>query len=199
MRRGQVLDTPHTRRTSNPTPGYTVTGTVVEKGTRTPLAGIFLRLIDPQTGKAIETITAEHGVYHFEGAPPGVLTLEIVTGEHAPFSRPVYGRPPGTEEIAVAPVYLDPVGVPRYRTIVKDPHEKVAASEIHLSGDELTRVPGTFGDPTRVVATLPGVARTPFGIGYYIVRGASFENTGFFIDGHPALYTYYLVVGPGLV
>jgi hypothetical protein len=65
--------------------------------------------------------------------------------------------------------------------------------------EELTTVPGTFGEPTRVVATLPGVARTPFGLGFFVVRGASFENTGFFIDGYPVLLLYHLAAGPAVI
>jgi TonB family protein len=77
--------------------------------------------------------------------------------------------------------------------------EPGAATRITLRGEELTTVPGTFGEPLRVVATLPGVARTPFGLGYFIVRGASFENTGFFVDGFPVPILYHLGAGPAVL
>ena len=41
-----------------------------------------------------------------------------------------------------------------------------------LTRAELTTVPGTIGDPLRVVQNMPGVARAPFGLGLLIVRGA---------------------------
>ena len=77
--------------------------------------------------------------------------------------------------------------------------EAGAATRITLRGEELTTVPGTFGEPLRVVATLPGVARTPFSLGYFIVRGAAFENTGFFVDGFPVPILYHLGAGPAVL
>jgi TonB family protein len=74
-----------------------------------------------------------------------------------------------------------------------------AASQIKLRGDELTMVPGTFGEPLRVVATLPGVARSPFGLGFFVVRGASFQNTGFLVDGFPVPLLYHLGAGPAII
>ncbi len=74
-----------------------------------------------------------------------------------------------------------------------------AATTMTLRAEELTTVPGTFGEPTRVVASLPGVARTPFGLGFFVVRGASFENTGFFIDGFPVPVLYHFGAGPSVI
>lgn len=74
-----------------------------------------------------------------------------------------------------------------------------AATVMTLRGEELTTVPGTLGEPTRVVATMPGVARTPFGLGFFVVRGASFENTGFFIDGFPVPLLYHFGAGPAVI
>lgn len=77
--------------------------------------------------------------------------------------------------------------------------EPGAATRMSFRAEELLTVPGTFGEPTRVVATLPGVARTPFGLGFFVVRGASFENTGFFVDGYPVLLLYHLGAGPAIL
>jgi TonB family protein len=73
-----------------------------------------------------------------------------------------------------------------------------AVSRTRLRGAELTTVPGTFGEPLRVVATLPGVAHTPFGLGFFLVRGASFQNTGFFVDGFAVPLLYHLGAGPAI-
>lgn len=74
-----------------------------------------------------------------------------------------------------------------------------AASQVKLRGKELTMVPGTFGEPLRVVATLPGVLRSPFGLGFFLVRGASFQNTGFFVDGFAVPLLYHLGAGPAII
>ncbi len=77
--------------------------------------------------------------------------------------------------------------------------EPGAATRVTLRAEELTVVPGTFGEPLRVVATLPGVARSPFGLGFFVVRGASFENTGFLVDGYPVPLLYHLGAGPAVL
>ena len=74
-----------------------------------------------------------------------------------------------------------------------------AASRVKLQGRELTMIPGTFGEPLRVVATLPGVARSPFGLGLFVVRGAAFQNTGFFVDGFAVPLLYHLGAGPAII
>ena len=79
------------------------------------------------------------------------------------------------------------------------PRETGAATRVVLTAEELSTVPGTFGEPLRVVASLPGVARSPFGLGYYVVRGAAFENTGFFVDGFQVPLLYHLAAGPAVI
>lgn len=80
-----------------------------------------------------------------------------------------------------------------------DPPEAGAAERITLQAEELTTVPGTLGEPLRVVATLPGVVRSPFGLGYFLVRGANFQNTGFFVDGFPVPILYHFAFGPAVI
>ena len=77
--------------------------------------------------------------------------------------------------------------------------EPGAATRITLEAEELTTVPGTFGEPLRVVATLPGVVRSPFGLGFFLVRGANFQNTGFFVDGFQVPLLYHLAAGPAVI
>lgn len=203
-RRGRFVPARRRRAPPERTPGYRFAAELLEKGTRSPLGGILVVLRDPATGKETEVTTEADGIFRAYGLPPGEVELEVATGEHATLKRTVRTTPPPPEGEEAPPepsitLYLDPVGVPRYRTVVRDKPPAQAATEIGLTEDELRRTPGTLGDPTRVVALLPGVARSPFGLGYYVVRGASFENTGFFIDGHPALFLYHLLGGPGVI
>ncbi len=90
---------------------------------------------------------------------------------------------------------LAPLGV----TARVERPEPGAVERITLRAEELTTVPGTFGEPLRVVATMPGVARSPFGLGFFLVRGASFQNTGFFVDGFPVPLLYHLGAGPAVI
>jgi hypothetical protein len=92
----------------------------------------------------------------------------------------------------------EPILAFRARAVVVPP-ETGAATRVVLTAEELTTVPGTLGEPLRVVAALPGVARSPFGLGYYVVRGAAFENTGFFVDGFQVPLLYHLAAGPAVI
>ncbi len=202
LRRGQFITERRERRVEEATPGYRYVGRILEKGTRTPLEGIAVVVIDPNTRVEYQATTDGAGIFRVDGLPPRRVKLEVVTGEHEPVAREVEGVPldraPAAPE-SDATLYLDPVGLSDYLTVVREKAPPKAASQVTLVEDELRKTPGTFGDPTRVVQTLPGVARSPFGIGFYAVRGSSFENTGFFIDGHPVLFLYHLLGGPGVL
>src|SRR5690606_19654842 len=66
-------------------------------------------------------------------------------------------------------------------------------------GEELSTVPGTFGEPLRAVASLPGVARSPYGLGFFLVRGSDFQNTGFLVDGFQVPILYHVGAGPAIL
>ncbi len=201
-RRGRMVPSPRGRRGKEIAAGRVYVGTVVEKGTRAPLGGVAVLARDPRTDKRYQAVSRFDGTFVLEGLPPGPLQLTIVAPDYKQTLKTIKGVPPGTDKAppdSARTFYLRPTAFAKYKTVVKEKRRKEAAAEITLSDDELTKVPGTFGDPTRVIATLPGVARSPFGLGYYVVRGASFDNTGFFIDGHPALFLYHLGGGPGVI
>lgn len=93
-----------------------------------------------------------------------------------------------------------PVEGPKYGARAQvDKPQPGAASQVKLRGAELTHIPGTFGEPLRVVGSLPGVARSPLGLGFYVVRGASFQNSGFFVDGFAVPILYHLGAGPAVI
>jgi len=200
-RRGRTIAERVERRDLEPAPGYVYAGEVVEMGTRAPLAGVPVVIRDDRTARLWEALTDADGRFVIYGLPRGRVTVDIFTGEFEPLVEAV--RVTTTDEAEARAkarrFHLEPDGLAAYRTIVKERKPPDAASVIDLTEDELTKVAGTFGDPTRVVASLPGVARSPFGLGYYVVRGANFDNTGFFIDGHPAVFLYHLLGGPGVV
>jgi hypothetical protein len=60
-------------------------------------------------------------------------------------------------------------------------------------------VPGSNGDPVRVIENLPGLARIPFTGGQLIVRGAPAVDTGAYIDGQKIPILYHLLNGPSVL
>jgi hypothetical protein len=75
----------------------------------------------------------------------------------------------------------------------KSERPKREASEVVLSQKDVAAVPGTFGDPVRVIENLPGTSRAPGGMGgALIVRGANPADSAVLMDGVqiPLLYHF---------
>ena len=79
------------------------------------------------------------------------------------------------------------------------PAEGEDATRHTVSQSELTTVPGTFGDPLRVIQNLPGVARSPYGLGLLIIRGSSPQDSGVYVDGHRVPLLYHFLGGPSVL
>ncbi len=61
-----------------------------------------------------------------------------------------------------------------------------------LDADQLRSLPASGNDPLRALASLPGVARVPFGLGGLALRGAAPRDSSVFLDGIevPLLYHF---------
>ena len=82
------------------------------------------------------------------------------------------------------------------------PTDEVTRRTITMA--EIEQIPGTFGDPVRVVQTLPGAARSPFSTGLLIIRGADPEDSGVYIDGIRVPIIYHItgatsVISPDII
>lgn len=64
---------------------------------------------------------------------------------------------------------------------------------------EMREVPGTLGDPFRILDTLPGVTPLLSGLPYVYVRGASPSGTAYIYDGVPLPSLFHLGLGPAVI
>ena len=73
-----------------------------------------------------------------------------------------------------------------YRTVIEAPVKREAGhvTSTVLSEEEIRTAPGTQGDPLRALQNLPGVARSPGGLGILVLRGASPNQSRVFLGGH---------------
>ena len=85
-----------------------------------------------------------------------------------------------------------------YRTVVRQQRE-VAISSTNLRDDEIHALPGTFGDPFRVVKSLPGASQLAGFLPYVVVRGAAPGNTGYFLDGVRVPILFHVAIGPSVI
>ncbi|MFN7133521.1 MAG: TonB family protein, partial [Myxococcales bacterium] len=166
-------------------------GRVLERASRKPIAGAFVAC----QNSAEETVTEPDGTFELRPAP-GICNLQIASPSHFPVTR--------VEQIEAGQVleltyYLMPKKYGQFQTVVRGERERREAVRRTLEREELQKVPGTFGDPLRVVQSLPGVARTPFGLGALIVRGAAPQETGVYIDGVQIPLLFHFLGGPSVI
>ncbi|MBS1149955.1 MAG: TonB-dependent receptor [Myxococcaceae bacterium] len=174
-----------------PPPMAVLSGQLLQKGNRHPIPAAMVQVADG--GVAVES-DAE-GRFTLE-APAGEVTITAQGSSHLPFEA--------TETLVAGErlevkYYLAPKSIGLYETTVHGERERTEVSRVTLKREELTKVPGAFGDPLRVLQSLPGVARAPFGLGLLLVRGSSPNDTGVYFDGIQLPLLYHFGGGPSVV
>jgi hypothetical protein len=170
----------------------TVTGRVLARGTRQPLAGALVHL-GPAGEDGASAETSGEGAFSVE-ARPGTHPLRIQCPGYEPLVRQI------TVSSEAKPLVfrLEPrVNGERYETVVTGAPEE--APVIPLNKEELIHTAGSLGDPIRVIESLPGVAQSTWPLPFYAIRGANPGNTGFFIDGVRAPALFHFALGPSVL
>jgi len=164
-------------------------GTVLARGTRQPLPGALVQI---GVGEASASTESGAGGKFSVDVPPGTHPLRIQCPGYAPLLRQV--TVPSQEIIA----RLEPRETgERYETVVIAARDE--APVIPIRQDELIHTAGSFGDPFRMIDSLPGVAQTTWPLPLYAIRGANPGNTGFFIDGVRAPALFHFALGPSVI
>lgn len=128
--------------------------------------------------------------------PPGEHALKIRAPgfQDLSFKVKLADRQDLVYEYRLAP---DLAGNP-YRTVVRQQRE-VAVSSTSLRDEEIRAVPGSFGDPFRVVGSLPGASQLAGFLPYVVVRGAAPGNTGYYLDGVRVPILFHVALGPSVI
>ncbi|MBM4292272.1 MAG: TonB-dependent receptor, partial [Deltaproteobacteria bacterium] len=183
-----------TQTLTPPPPRAVLRGWLREKGTRAPVRGATV-VVSGAGGEARLGASDEEGAFEVE-APPGPVSVVIETSSHLPFRQ----RERLTEDEALTVGYL--LQRARYDTddaVVIGKRHRAEVARTTLSGRELTQVPGTFGDPFRVVQALPGVTTPVSLLPLPVVRGSSPSSTGFMLDQARLPLLFHLLGGPSVV
>jgi TonB family protein len=170
----------------------TIEGRALERGVRRPLAGVIVSVSE----LGLDAVTDEDGRFYFHGVRPGRYTLIAVDQKFDRFRRELEL---GVGERVEVALYLRPLGGNPYETVVEGEREVLEVTRRTLDRRQLTTVPGTFGDPIRVIQTLPGLARTPFGAGFLLIRGSNPDDSGIYIDGHRVPLLFHFLGGPSIL
>ncbi len=169
-----------------------IEGVVVERGTRNVLAGAIVSVAD----LGLDAIADDAGHFAFHGVPAGPHTLLVISDGHDRLERALAVDAGETVEVRL---WVRPTGGNRYETVVEGAREQLEVTRRTLQHAQLTSVPGTFGDPVRVIQTLPGVARAPFGLGFLLIRGSNPDDSAVYIDGHRVPLLFHFLGGPSVL
>ncbi len=178
-------------------PPVTLDGTLREMGTRKPVIGARVVV----TGTELVATSDDAGAFSLRGVPGGHYTIRVLEPGHVTLEQPidiVDGQVTSANLWLRAETYRENESVGVYRKAQQEVTRRT------ISMQEIRQVPGTFGDPVRVVQTLPGAARPPFGTGLLVIRGSNPEDSGVYIDGIRIPLIYHLtgttsVLAPDLV
>jgi hypothetical protein len=159
--------------------------TVLARGSRQPVGGASVTVDGVPAGETDEA---------------GRLAAPMAAGRHQlQIQAPGYQLDSRTLEVEsplAVLIRLDPSGALVYETVVRAASEPAALS---LDRQEITRTPGSLGDPFRVVESLPGVAPIVWPAALYSVRGANPGNTGYLIDGLRVPALFHFALGPAVI
>lgn len=168
-------------------------GTIVEMGTRRPVSGATVEVV--VDGRTVRVDADTRGAFDV-AAPAGRASVEV----HAPGYKRFVVREHLEESKAVHVRYLiERQSYDPFEQVVIGQAERQEVARTSLRGREITRIPGTFGDPFRVVGTLPGVSQVFSLLSYPIVRGAAPGSTGILLDGVRIPQLYHYLAGPAVI
>jgi len=155
-------------------------GTLLERGTRLPLAGVKVTVFrgEGQDAVGFETETDAGGRFSFVQLPAGQWRVLADPAGYYPVRE--------TESLAeekrtTIRYFIERRTYNAYDVIVDAKRVRREASRESISAERAARIPGTFGDVLGVVQTFPGVARTP--ANSLVIRGAAPEDSQVFLDG----------------
>lgn len=169
-----------------------VVGRVRERGSRAPVPGAPVGIASLN----VEVFADAAGAFLLGELPPGTHEVAATSPDHRKARRAV--TLVAGEEVTLD-FLLEPLRTSPYEVVVKGERETTSLTRRTLEREQLRSVPGTFGDPLRVVQNLPGVARPPYIIGVLLIRGSSPGDSATLVDGHEVPLLYHFAGGPSVL
>lgn len=166
-------------------------GRVLQKGTGQPLTGAEVYLLDLDEA----VLTDANGRFERQ-LTPGGYAVTVNVPQHYPFQTLERLEPGAAVEVKY---YIEPKRYDKYRTIVWGDEGKALVGRTTLAEAEIYEVPGTVGDPIRVVMLMPGVTSSMSGLGYPVVRGVLPGDARYEMDGVQVPMLYHLGFGTAVV
>ncbi len=168
-----------------------LSGTLLERGSRTPLAGITVLVHRGEGDEAVgfEAVTSASGRFEFFDLEATDWKIKIAPSGYRAYKTSETIR---SGEGVDATYYVEKKSYNPYDVTVQGERAQKEVTRRTLSAAEIISVPGTLGDPVQAVENLPGVARPSFGSDQLSVRGSGTDDTGVFVSGAaiPLIYHF---------
>jgi hypothetical protein len=164
----------------NNEPAGSLEGKVMDIETKTPLIGVNIYIKNTQTG----TTTDIDGNYKISNLPVGLINVVFsYIGYESVTKADVSIKPDRTSFLNVdmksSVVELEDVVVTNgYFSEL----ENKPVSTVNFSAEEIRRSPGTAGDVSRILFTLPSIAKVNDQRNSLIVRGGTAVENSFYLD-----------------
>jgi TonB family protein len=168
-------------------------GKLIQLGTRGTVAGATITA--EVAGRHYAADADQRGRFELQ-LPAGAAKITVTAPGHNVFLQ--QEKLAAKQELAVT-YYVERDRYDPYEIVVVGDQRREEVSRVSLRGPEIHQIPGTFGDPFRVVQTLPGVSSVVSLLPFPIVRGASPSSTGFLLDGTRVPLLYHLLSGPSVI
>lgn len=167
----------------------TIRGTVVDIDSKSPLIGVSIVIIG--TMPLVGTMTNEKGEFRLENVPLGRVSLKLNYMGYEDKIVPNILVNSGKEvvlnlEMQEAVFTMEEVVIKADRQPKGEALNDMAmVSARSVSPDQITRFPGSFNDPSRIVSNFAGVTNTQDGSNDIIIRGNSPKYMQWRLDGIP--------------
>ena len=164
-----------------------LSGHVLEKGTRKPLSGVNL-FLDP-AGES--TLSDDTGAFEFISVPAGQYRLLVAAvnykkPEPMPLDLHEGENPPVT-------LYLEPEPISMMEIIVETERKPRDPGRQTLRQEEITKIPGSGGDVIMAIQNLPGVVHQGGYAGGLLARGSGPFDNAILLDHMPVLQPIHFV------
>ena len=161
-------------------PKGSIKGKVLDIQTKTPLIGVNIFIKNTQTG----TTTDQNGNYIITNVPVGLINVVFsYIGYESVTKTDINVKP---DRALFLKIEMNPSVIALEDVVVTNGYfselENKPVSTVNFSSEEIRRSPGTAGDVSRILFTLPSIAKVNDQRNSLIVRGGTAVENSFFLD-----------------
>jgi TonB family protein len=173
-----------------------IRGTVLLRGTREPLRQARVAAVEQrelaagERARSFDTETDDEGRFVLRGLPAGRFKIVVLGGKARRFEA---NETLGAADVLTVKYFVEPAEYGRYESTVRAELNREEISRRTLTQEELVKMPGTLGDAIKAIENLPGVARSPFSTGLFIIRGGKPTDSKVFIGASEVPQLYHFI------